>query len=267
MKACQKCGWQDAEADICIKCGFGMFKILDSASSEELEQMSVENKLSKFFMEPTEKFICALGNSFLKNFLLNGSINYGFAAVSDKRVYFKGSCFAAHGKGYKLTQEERIVDVKDITGTGYTRITPFKLHKQIVPISLVTLLISLPFMFFVAGGGFVVILFFLGNIIFNLLYFLLHRINVFEIQYAGGKIAFDSNWYDKAEVDDFQRQIRLAKDKATSINQPMRQVQQQATSSLGMADELKKFADLLSQGIITREEFEQAKADLLKRRG
>jgi len=114
---------------------------------------------------------------------------------------------------------------------------------------------------------------FIGSLIINIIHFLFHRLNVFEIQYAGGKIAFDSNWYDKSEVDDFQRQLLLAKDSAISNSEPLGQIAQlfqkttSSASSSSTADELKKFADLLSQGIISQEEFEQAKADLLSRRG
>jgi len=120
-----------------------MFEMLGKQIGTPKLNTGAENKFSKFFMEPTEKFICALGNSFLKNFLLDGSINYGFAVVSDKRVYFKGRCFTLAGWKYRLVQEERVVDVKDVTGTGYTRITPFKINKAAIIATITSLPMSL----------------------------------------------------------------------------------------------------------------------------
>ena len=78
------------------------------------------NKFSQLFASPAEKFICVLGNSYTENFLANGTLSTGFAVLSDKRVYFKGVCFSRDGGGgWAKTQEERIVDIKDVTGTGF----------------------------------------------------------------------------------------------------------------------------------------------------
>lgn len=49
--------------------------------------------------------------------------------------------------------------------------------------------------------------------------YILKRTNLFEISFAGGKIAFDIKLYDKSEIDDFQKQIRIAKDSILELAQ------------------------------------------------
>ena len=77
-------------------------------------------KLSKSFVSPDEKYIASLGNGYIMNYLTNNSINKGFTFITDKRVYFKGSCLSGTGKKLVKTDEERTIDVKNITGSGFT---------------------------------------------------------------------------------------------------------------------------------------------------
>ena len=53
------------------------------------------------------------------NFLANGTLKRGFAVISNKRVYFRGSCYSGQGKSLVKTNEERTVDIKDVTGSGF----------------------------------------------------------------------------------------------------------------------------------------------------
>lgn len=85
-----------------------------------------DEKYNQFFMNPKERLVTTLGNTYFQNFLYDGSIRKGFAVVSDKRVYFRGSRYeiATKDKGKKKmthTKESRTVDIKDISGTGYER--------------------------------------------------------------------------------------------------------------------------------------------------
>lgn len=76
-------------------------------------------KLSEYFVNRDEKYVSSLGNGYIMNFLLNKGLKRGFAVISDKRVYFRGSCFSGQGKSLKKTDEERTVDIRDITGSGF----------------------------------------------------------------------------------------------------------------------------------------------------
>lgn len=77
------------------------------------------NKFTKHFITKDEKYISSLGNSYIMNFLANGNLSRGFAIISNKRVYFRGSCFNGQGKSLHKTDEERTVDIRDITGSGF----------------------------------------------------------------------------------------------------------------------------------------------------
>lgn len=107
------------------------------------------------------------------------------------------------------------------------------------------------------------------------------RITLLTISYAGGCIAFDINWYSKEESDEFQKMLRIAKDKAVedaenaTANamrevmsnvvgtpvQPVQSVQPQAPAST--ADELMKYAQLFKDGLLSEEEFAAIKAKML----
>jgi hypothetical protein len=75
--------------------------------------------------------------------------------------------------------------------------------------------------------------------------------------------------YDKSEIDDFQKQLRRAKDsvvESAPVQAAAVQVPQTITefnSKLGIADELKKYAELLEQKLITQEEYDEVKKNLL----
>lgn len=275
MLICEKCSWQSEGSKFCTKCGGVMAEGTGEINNNLKEKSDKDIKYSKFFMEPTEKFICALGNSLMQNFLLRGEIKNGFSVVSDKRVYFKGKCFYSDGGKYKLREEERVVDVKDVTGTGCVYINPFQFHIPSTIVSLISLFVIL--ICFASGeietdewafAWFASAVCFFTSVVTNLIYIFAHKVNVFEIIFAGGKIAFNTIWYSKSEVDNFQRQLRLMKDKVSEdlINAHTRTVPVVPIVQSSLADELKKFADLLEQGAITQEEYDKIKEDLLMKR-
>ncbi len=111
-KFCEKCGTALIDG-VCPKC----------VQNETTLENRYEKKFKNFFMSPNEKLIAVLGNSYIEKFFQNGSLNNGFAVVSDKRAYFQGNNYSisynAKGK-MKIVKnhQSRTVDLKDITGTG-----------------------------------------------------------------------------------------------------------------------------------------------------
>lgn len=88
---------------------------------------------------------------------------------------------------------------------------------------------------------------------------------MFQIQYAGGCIAFDVSYYAKAEIDDFQKQLRRTKDlaeestaKAAAPETPV-----QTSTQGNVPDDLRKYADLLKDGLISQEEYDTMKKKIL----
>lgn len=242
---CEKCGTQLVD-NICPRC-------------VQFEQMPVnahEDRFRSFFLSPDEKMVAVLGNSYLENFFKSGTIKNGYAVVSDKRVYFQGKQYCVDGEGnVEETYNSRVVDVRDVTGTGFDhyvddgykyRAIVFGVFMGISIVSMILILLA-PI--------------FLGLLIYSIYKYYQSKITVILIQYAGGEIGFDVNWFHQQEIDLFQKQLRLAKDKIyekkdnPTINT--------APTQTSVADELSKLAGLLEKGLISQEEFEKMKKNLL----
>lgn len=80
---------------------------------------SDRKKFAGYFVSQDEQYISSLGNGYIMNFLADGALKRGFAVISNKRVYFRGSCYSGQGKSLVKTDEERTVDIKDVTGSGF----------------------------------------------------------------------------------------------------------------------------------------------------
>lgn len=112
-------------------------------------------------------------------------------------------------------------------------------------------------------------------VIFQIFCFFMYersKISIITIQYAGGEIGFDKKWFTQQEIELFEKQIHLAKDKAVEasnnavankLQAAVANMTQPAPSSNSKADELSKLVDLLQKGVITQEEFDKMKKDLI----
>lgn len=96
----------------------------------------------------------------------------------------------------------------------------------------------------------------------------------FYIQHAGGTIGLDKDWYTDDEIEQFQKLLYLARDKAleknsqavsTSLEAAVSSVVNKSSSAdrKSVADEIIKLNDLMEKGIISQEEFEKAKKELI----
>lgn len=235
--------------------------------------------IQKWFAEPSERYLASLGNGYIVNFFANQSLNRGFAVLSDRRAYFKGKCYQRVNGKIKTSFEERTVDLKDITGTGYSRSNP--LYLLVIGISGLVLFFIATFAAIAASeatqdaapfSNIALVAAFVFLIVYDvtLPMYILKRQNVFEIAFAGGSIAFGINLYNKSEIDEFQNQLRRAKDAVGSstlaVSQPQETRNPQPPENnqrFGAADELKKYAELLRQEMITQEEYDEVKRKLL----
>ena len=392
---CGKCGTEITGADkFCPKCGMAVSTVEPTGTVEtpiskknkkkdtEVKEYILKNKeieqLSDAFVSKDEKFIASLGNGYIMNYLATKNMNKGFAFITDKRVYFKGSCLSGTGKKLVKTNEERTVDVKSITGSGFI----YKRYLGILA-SILTLFIiacisatlhyikqikerndycyrmyldyfvmrsggitwkevtynpdsnSIDIVYYedyipsltydgepipasfpqnhtiklpqkykfqsndefqnslkvnyelrdliqteskqllkvsVPGGGpikiFSIIILDVGLLVGFVIIiknYLFKRKTLFRIEYAGGCIAFDVSFYAKAEIDDFQKQLRRAKDLAeeyaTKVAATEASVQPSTQNSV--SDDLRKYAELLKEGLISQEEYDSMKKKIL----
>lgn len=221
------------------------------------------NNMSNLFVDANEKEISTLGSNYLRNFLSTGSLENGFCTVTDKRVYFRGKCYTKSGNNYKSTKEEKTVDLKDVTGTGFTFIKHFWLMILAILCTIwavvltFSLVASLPELNESEGWSSILLVIFvaiLPTIVLWGLYLFL-KVKVFEISFAGGKIAFKASSYNENEVNNFQRALRQAKDN-------YKEAPNTVSNSSG-ADELKKYKELLDSGVISQEDFDTAKKKIL----
>lgn len=284
---------------------FNWFKAkLKGKEVSEVEEYSLKDKevekLSELFVSRDEKYIASLGNGYIMNFLVNKSINKGFAFITDKRVYFKGSCLSGTGKNLVKTNEERTIDVKDITGSGFT----YHRYWGILLAMFVSVIAALAgavctalfgfeeyddynifdvFFSVLAGDagryGYYLLVNFLFNLVSMALFlsltviccvgiknYLFKRKTLFRIEYAGGCIAFDASFYAKAEIDDFQKQLRRAKDMAEEsaiVKTVTKETSVEVPAQSHNAENLRKYAELLKDGLITQEEYDAMKKKVL----
>lgn len=411
---CNKCGTKVTRKDqVCPNCGAHIIrkkknqKDISEVQEYKLKDKEIE-KLSQSFASRDEKYIASLGNGYIMNYLTNGSMSKGFAFITDKRVYFKGSCLSGTGKNLVKTNEERTVDVKNITGSGfiYQRYLGILIALFISLLaSLAGAIVSVLLSHYVSNeqydqndrnyyhhdgiyGDFGIIssdteakrweelldildeltweknngssnekyhwyasynrnsiceiywqndrysielddrrgtLFYyksdsldtidsivklteeliprkleswhnykaeetrIHNVTFlkdllscglgislvivcciGIKNYLLKRKTLFRIEYAGGCIAFDVSFYAKAEIDDFQKQLRRVKDfaeetstiKTVAVETPTQAPVQTSTQN-SVPDDLRKYADLLKDGLISQEEYDAMKKKIL----
>lgn len=221
------------------------------------------NNMREMFIDNDEQEISTLGSGYISNFLKTGSLEKGFCTVTNKRVYFKGKSYYKSGNSYKKSNEERIVDLKDITGTGFVTSSRWLLKMMSIIYGILLLLIEVLIAIAAAGTDVTTELILaltlpvIPELIFIVL-FLLRKLKLFVISYAGGGIAFLTSDYSMEEMQSFQKALRQAKDNS-SANASAVNIQ----SNSSVADELKKLKDLLDAGAISQDEYESLKAKTL----
>ena len=263
---CDYCG-NEYNGRYCPNCG-----------SESNEMPDVKQRLYSYLFDEDEEIKAVLGNNVLKKFISTGVLGNGFAFLTNRRIYFRGKCLIRRGKGFYGKTEEKAVDLTDVTGTGFVhnRATWAHILSKVlfwvfvgygIFMMLPTLIMLFSGAFVQAGEAFVgaIAMTAFGVLVHCIFKFIYKRFNysVFEISYAGGGIAFDMHWITEEESREFQRAINLLKDEMKSKQQIENPYAAPKASTGDQADQLLKYKSLLDQGVITQEEFEQKKKQLL----
>ena len=259
---CPKCGSNNFEQNkFCEKCGA---ELIANHGAPPDAKPPVEVLYQSQFVSPEERTVAILGNSMAQTFLSTGDLSSSFAVLSDKRVYFHGKAFVRNGKRFSVRKEKRIVDVQDVTGTGFIYSNPVWLKYVSYVLSFVAFV---GLIYSGISGGEIVegdaapIIFlcsFVLPIILSLIYCWKKR-SLFEISFAGGGIAFNVRWFPAEESQNFQNALKQTSDAAKA--QSARRSTPAPSGSV--ADEIEKLAQLLSQGLITQEEFLLQKRNLI----
>ena len=165
------------------------------------------------FCSPDEQQIATIGTGYVANFLSTGNVSRTGATLTNKRIYFSGKVYSLGAKGgISATEQQNIVNVRDVTGTGYIAYKPLSL-------------LIWGFVFIIAGASTLAMwgedAFIFGGTglivsIFCIIAYFIGKKTLLSIEYAGGNIAFDTRWLAQHEGGNFIRDIHLAKDKLYS---------------------------------------------------
>jgi len=259
---CSKCGAELTGA-FCARCG--------TAASAQSAKQDYE-RFRSLLIDRNERIEAVIGNSCAQNFLATGTLGNGFAVLTNKRVYFKGKCIFLSGKRIYSKAEENTVDLKDITGTGFV-------HNNAIWMKILMII----FLVIAAFGTFItfinattlgheerfseigVWLVFGGIGLLFMFLFKMYHYSLFRIAYAGGGIAFDVRWTTQQETKLFQQQLVLLKQAQQQEKGQNDAAHVWRTETVDQIPErLKKYKDLMDQGIITPQDYEEKKKQLLQ---
>ena len=181
-----------------------------------MAMMDVESQVrQQIFADPEqERFVCAVGQSALKQYLNSGKLASGFAVLSDFSVYCKGKCLIRkRGDSPHSRLVEYRIDVPDIAGVKYVRRNPSWLLSLcyffliLAPVVLILELLT----HFSASTSLTpiidVVICLLLSGCFGLIY-LLHRKTFLQISYSRGSISLDATGFPEAEEQLFVRNLR-----------------------------------------------------------
>lgn len=195
---CDNCGNELPDgAKFCNICGTALPEVVQQTNKEQditvpnTSSISTNSQTAKYdLIDPEEQVIKTLGNGYGVN-LLYGNAKKCFAILTDKRLYLEGALYSGSGSTLMKSTEKRVIDIEDITGTGFVY---QKLSILTVILGIITLPILIGIIFLAKA--------FMG------------RKTMFVVEYAGGRIQFDANIVGIADVNDFHHQIRRVKDKS-----------------------------------------------------
>lgn len=184
---CGNCGKQiDDSCNVCPYCGT---RIKQDTRIEKDVVKEKDDIYKVIFVEPDENYLGSLGNGYLNSFLTNKKIKRCIALLSDKRVYLRGNMVDINSGKIERFNMQKTIDLEDITGTGFVYSSP-QVWKLVL--AILTIWAIIPAILLIVS-------------------YLKGRNTLFFIEYAGGCIKFDASIYGLAESQDFERQIRRAK--------------------------------------------------------
>ncbi len=171
-------------------------------------------KGASILVDQSESIVSTIGSNYLQNFLSGGTVSKGVGILTQKRFYYKGRNFSGAGKDMKVTTEEGVVSIEDITFSNFS-------YTRNIGALVGGLLLAAIGSFCVlwlagyGGGGGVAAYGGLGMIgvaVFLLVKFFVSRKSLFIVSFPGGSFGFDIRYYPISDIRDFQRQLHLLKD-------------------------------------------------------
>ena len=171
---------------------------------------------NSLFVDPTETYICALGEQLAGDYIDKGLLSDGFAVLTDERIYTKGTYFARVGKKYLRTNDDLVVNANDVSDMDIVYYNPLKF----MAVAIVLLIVSYIAIILGASGyryfttAFSIttcIIFIIAVLVLSVIYSA-NRHMLFEICLFGGSaIAYKYELLNDDEMKEFKNSIELIK--------------------------------------------------------
>ena len=241
---CGNCGRQLPEgAQVCPQCGTKVAKDIDfsdvtdyasrkvqqAASSVQTQVQSAQQSykeqfesrkvrdIREMFVAPNEEQRAVIGGGYLDNLLLTGTFSKGFGVLTNLRLYYRANCFDKVGNHFVKTDEDRIVDVSDITSSGFV-------YTRYIVFLILSILLGMASIFFFietldqyAGDATIQIFFFtLFLFVVVVLLYIFFKQTMYTVTYAGGSLSIKASSYNIKDVRAFDKTLHQVKDEYLS---------------------------------------------------
>lgn len=170
--------------------------------------------VSDIFVNPDERQIATIESGYLTNLLHGGELARGFGVLTASRFYYRGKAY--HQTKWMLykTNEESVVELQDITATGFV----FSRNLIFAAIAALATLIELVIVIGLFASPENVIEYWLVTVVGACItaalwaLYIWYRRAIYQVSYAGGMIAIKASAYDMKQLHEFDRKLHQAKD-------------------------------------------------------
>ena len=173
------------------------------------------NDMSDAFINPDERQIATIGSSYITNLLHGGQLASGVGILTDSRFYYRGKSYHQTKWMVYRTNEESIMELQDITATGFIFSRNIIIAAVAAVVTLIVLLLVILGLFdppenvveywlvTLIGAGITIALWAL---------YIWYRRVIYQISHAGGVIALKASAYGMKQLHEFDRKLHQAKD-------------------------------------------------------
>ena len=197
------------------KTNFEDEKVYDDQGMGKKKDTQVIKDMSDIFVNPDERQIAIMQGRYLSNLIRKGQMTSGFGVLTDSRLYYRGESYHQEKWILYKTNEESIVDLQDITASGFIFRRNLILAAIAGFVTLIELLLIVSVVFsppenviefwlsMLVGGGIIIALWAL---------FIFFRQTIYQISHAGGMIAIKVYPNKLKQLRDFDKKLHQAKD-------------------------------------------------------
>jgi len=225
---CHNCQTEINEgSEFCKHCGYEQkieLKVKPQSDEEKGEKIAIDEhqkqveitKKHKIFFAEDEILIDTLGSGFISSIVVDNVVSRSVLFCSDRRVYQRGKLFARdHNSKITYYNGEMSVNIEDITGMSYIIDDPISRLIYVAGMFIAGIIGvfvaqdmsgNIQDIIRIVSGAFI------GISVAMLLLYTIKKSKWFVIEYAGGEMRTNCNWYKKSSIFRFMKNIANQKD-------------------------------------------------------